>query len=239
MKLNKIIEISVNIKRIKNLTDDEYIIEAVNNIQNILQEEINSGNLNDGLKAIIAHNKLGFIGLNGTLPWRSREDLKHFKDLTLGSKLLVGYNTYKNLPPLKDRELIIDDRYELIDTKNIDWCIGGKKTYEKYCHLFTELHVSIINDETIGDTIYPNLKNLNPNCKIIYYNFHTDKELIEIYMTGFKDELNGAEKKYLEDETMNYAYLTGRQDAIIGDDIRSSDYQSNNEIIKRIINKKC
>lgn len=38
MKLNKIIEISVNIKRIKNLTDDEYIIEAINNIQNILQE---------------------------------------------------------------------------------------------------------------------------------------------------------------------------------------------------------
>jgi dihydrofolate reductase len=37
------------------------------------------------------------------------------------------------------------------------WCIGGKKTYEKLCPLFDEIHISIINDETIGDTKAPEL----------------------------------------------------------------------------------
>lgn len=124
-----------------------------------------------GLRAIIAHNELGYIGLNGDVPWRSSADLKHFKELTNGAKLLVGFNTANKLPPLKGREVIVDDRSVVIDLNSIDWCIGGKKTYEKYCHLFTELHISIINDTTVGDTTYPNLRNLNPECKIIYYNF--------------------------------------------------------------------
>jgi len=123
------------------------------------------------MKAVIAHNELGYIGLNGDLPWRSSADLKHFKELTNGAKLLVGFNTANKLPPLKGREVIVDDRSGVIDLNSIDWCIGGKKTYEKYCHLFTELHISIINDTTVGDTTYPNLRNLNPECKIIYYNF--------------------------------------------------------------------
>jgi dihydrofolate reductase len=189
------------------------------------------------MKAIISHNKFGFIGLNGELPWRSREDLKHFKDLTIGCKLLVGYNTSINLPPLKDRELVIDDRYNLIETDLIDWCIGGKKTYEKYCHLFTELHVSIIDDETIGDTVYPNLINLNKDCKIIYYHFYTDKKIMAAYMAGFNDELNDSKKEDLKNETLNYAYTIGRQDAIIGDGITNSDNQSNSKILNRIINK--
>ena len=54
---------------------------------------------------------------------------------------------------------------------DIDWCIGGKKTYEKYCHLFTELHISHINDNQIGEIMFPDFKNLNPNCKIFNYYF--------------------------------------------------------------------
>lgn len=180
MNLEKIFRIALNVKRMKNLTDNEYIIEAVDNIQDIIQEEITlqEENKKKGFRAIIAHNKLGFIGLNGELPWRSREDLKHFKNLTAGGKLLVGFNTASKLPPLKGREVIIDDRYNLIETDSIDWRIGGKKTYEKYCHLFTELHVSIIDDETIGDTVYPDFRNLNKDCKIIYYHFYPDSKTI-------------------------------------------------------------
>ena len=125
------------------------------------------------MKAIIAKNSLNFIGLNNKLPWSSKGDLKHFKELTLNCKLLVGYNTAGELPPLKNREIVIDGR-DLIDTSDIDWCIGGSKTYEKYCHLFTELHVSKINDNTTGDTLCPLLLNLNPYCKVFFYNFNVD-----------------------------------------------------------------
>jgi dihydrofolate reductase len=128
------------------------------------------------MKAIIAVNNLGYIGKDNTLLWKCSEDLKHFKNLTTGGKLLVGYNTSLKLPPLKNREILVDNRY---DNREIlilecDWCIGGKKTYETLCHLFTELHISHINDSKIGDTTFPELKNLNPDCKIFNYYFEPD-----------------------------------------------------------------
>ena len=128
------------------------------------------------MKAIIAVNNLGYIGKDNTLLWKCSEDLKHFKNLTTGGSLLVGYNTSLKLPPLKNREILVDDRYENREVLILecDWCIGGKKTYEKFCHLFTELHISHINDSKIGDTTFPELKNLNPDCKIFNYYFEPD-----------------------------------------------------------------
>ena len=139
------------------------------------------------MRAIIAVNSAGYIGLNNKLPWKCSEDLKHFKRLTNGCNLLVGYNTYQTLPKLENRRIQLDhDEFLLMcerlkdadeelkflaDNVHNCWCIGGKKTYEKYCHLFKELHISHINDNTTGDTLYPNFSNLNPDCKIFNYYF--------------------------------------------------------------------
>jgi dihydrofolate reductase len=123
------------------------------------------------MKAIIAVNNLGFIGIGDTLPWRSSEDLRHFKSMTQGCKLLVGHRTFSTLPPLKNREVILDERE--IETF-ADWCIGGKKTYEKYAKYFTELHISHIDDNTIGDVTFPDFSSLNPHCKIYNYRFSTN-----------------------------------------------------------------
>lgn len=121
------------------------------------------------MKSIIAVNNLGYIGLDGKLLWECKEDLIHFKKLTLNQELLVGYNTSLLLPPLKNRQLVIDPRGELV--LDVDWCIGGKKTYEKYCEYFDELHISYINDNSIGDTMFPDLRNLKKDCKIYRYYF--------------------------------------------------------------------
>jgi dihydrofolate reductase len=121
------------------------------------------------MKGIIAMNNLGYIGIDNKLLWKSTEDLSHFVRSTLNQRLLVGYNTSLDLPPLKNRTIIVDKRDEL--TLDVDWCIGGKKTYEKYCQYFTELHISHIDNNSIGDIMFPDLRNLNPNCKIYNYNF--------------------------------------------------------------------
>ena len=121
------------------------------------------------MKAIIAVNNLGFIGKGNTLLWHNKEDLKHFKRLTDGGILLVGYNTFSELPTLPNRGLIIDTRGEYMF--DVDWCIGGKKTYEKYAPFFTELHISHIDDNQIGDTMFPNFIDLNPECKIFNYQY--------------------------------------------------------------------
>jgi dihydrofolate reductase len=121
------------------------------------------------MKSIIAVNNLGYIGLNNKLLWKSSQDMSHFIKMTINQRLLVGYNTAQDLPKLINRTIIIDDRDGVVT--DADWCIGGKKTYEKYAPHFTELHISHIDNDDIGDIMFPDFRNLNPNCKIFNYYF--------------------------------------------------------------------
>ena len=121
------------------------------------------------MRAIIAVNNLGFIGIGNKMLWICPEDFKHFKENTMGCSLLVGYNTSLELPTLKGRELVIDTREEF--NFEVDWCIGGKKTYEKYAPFITELHISHIDNNDIGNVVFPDFTKLNPDCKIFNYHF--------------------------------------------------------------------
>ena len=51
------------------------------------------------LKLIAAVGKNNELGYKNDLCWRIKEDLKFFKDTTMGHYLLVGENTYKSMPP--------------------------------------------------------------------------------------------------------------------------------------------
>jgi len=124
------------------------------------------------MKAIIAINNLGYIGKENKLLWKSKDDLQHFKKLTDGQVCLVGWNTHLHLPPLPNRIVRLDKRDDLADISDVDWCIGGKKTYEKYAPFFTELHISHIDNNDIGDVQFPYFRWLNPNCKIFNYHFN-------------------------------------------------------------------
>lgn len=110
------------------------------------------------MKLITATGFNNSIGLNGGLPWKCREDLQHFKRMTLGCKLLVGRKTFETLPPLKDRELIVvgTGHFTLEEalSKNPDWVIGGASLYKSTMHLCEEIHISHIKDFTIGDTFF-------------------------------------------------------------------------------------
>ena len=123
------------------------------------------------MRAIIAVNNLGMIGLHNGLPWKCISDFRHFKKMTMGGTLLVGHNTYQTLPNLEGRKIVLDDRKMIMLYDDIDWCIGGKKTYEKYCPYFEELHISHIDDNTIGDVVFPDFRQLNPECRVFNYWF--------------------------------------------------------------------
>ena len=64
----------------------------------------------------------------------------------------------------------------------------------------------------------------------------TDQELLEIYMKGFSDELSGKTSDTPTDELALRAYNMGSSDASIGDNVRSVDYQKNEEVLERIRN---
>src|SRR5437879_9744748 len=58
------------------------------------------------LVAAVAAN--GIIGANGQLPWHLPEDLKHFKQLTLGHPVIMGRRTWESLGrALPGRENIV------------------------------------------------------------------------------------------------------------------------------------
>lgn len=108
------------------------------------------------MKLIIAKNNLDYIGLDNKLPWSCKEDLKHFKEMTMNQKLLVGRVTYEGMPKLNGREMIVvGSGYHTLDealSLKPDWVIGGAKLMESVIHLCDEVHVSHINNDTVGDT---------------------------------------------------------------------------------------
>lgn len=63
------------------------------------------------VKAIVAHAENGTIGVDGKLPWRISEDMRHFKKYTMGKVVLMGRKTYESLPgPLPGRDIIVLSR---------------------------------------------------------------------------------------------------------------------------------
>jgi len=64
----------------------------------------------------------GVIGIDNEIPWRIPEDFKHFRNTTMGSMLLVGYNTFKTLPPkaFEGRKYIVLNSTERIENVSPD-----------------------------------------------------------------------------------------------------------------------
>lgn len=107
------------------------------------------------MEAIAAINKLGYLGKDGQLMWHCKEDLKWFKQVTMGKKCLVGRKTYEALPDLPGRELIVvgtghNTLEEALDLKP-DIVIGGGQIYRATINMIDKIHLSIIDDDQVGD----------------------------------------------------------------------------------------
>ena len=60
---------------------------------------------------IVATDRQGVIGRNGSLPWHSRSDLQRFKRLTMGHAMVMGRKTYDSIGrPLPGRRTIVLSR---------------------------------------------------------------------------------------------------------------------------------
>jgi dihydrofolate reductase len=53
--------------------------------------------MNKSIELIYAVNSEGVIGIDGKLPWHIPEDLKRFKDITMGHIVLMGRKTYESI----------------------------------------------------------------------------------------------------------------------------------------------
>ena len=128
------------------------------------------------IKIIAAVNNLNFIGKNNKLIFTDKIDMQHFKNTTIGSIVVMGYNTFLSLnsKPLPNRLNIVltnKDLYnlstnQLIFTNSIDfvldlaiendvWIIGGGEIYKQFINYCQELVLTEVDDNTIGDVLFP------------------------------------------------------------------------------------
>ena len=71
--------------------------------------------LNNFINFIVAlDNKYG-IGIDNTIPWHLKDDLKQFKNLTENNIVIMGNNTYNSIP---DKYRPLSNRLNLVLTNN-------------------------------------------------------------------------------------------------------------------------
>jgi dihydrofolate reductase len=127
------------------------------------------------INLIIAIDKNGVMGNENKLPWILKDDLKHFKNVTNGSPLIMGSNTFKSLPGiLPGREHLVlsttlygDENMSVFTSikEAIEYCdesnyknvyvIGGANLVKQFIdlNLFDELILTHVETDVIGDTV--------------------------------------------------------------------------------------
>jgi dihydrofolate reductase len=124
---------------------------------------------------IVAMTEGRLIGRNGTIPWQIPEELRLFRELTLGHTLIMGRRTFQSIGrPLPGRRNIVVSRC-LPPTPGVEirpdletalalaeqgketkiFFIGGAEIYEAALPSADILHISWIRGEYRGDTWFP------------------------------------------------------------------------------------
>jgi dihydrofolate reductase len=130
------------------------------------------------LVAAVAEN--GVIGRDGTLPWRLKSDMQHFRRLTLGRPVVMGRKTYESIGrPLKDRTNIVISRdpgyvadgiivanslAAALDMAREDAgrrgadsiaIIGGAGFFSDGLAIADRLEITLVHASPAGDTFFP------------------------------------------------------------------------------------
>lgn len=119
------------------------------------------------------------IGLNNDMPWgRFKEDMRRFKEATIGHPVIMGRKTFESLPaPLAERvNLVVTRQLDLIDRNgrllgqmssvceavtvgrafhDDVYIIGGGEIYKQSIHFATKLVLTHIDKVYGCDTFFP------------------------------------------------------------------------------------
>ncbi len=147
---------------------------------------------------IVAMAQNRVIGKNNQLPWRFPADLKHFKELTLGSTVIMGRKTFESIArPLPGRENFVlsrtrshagdhlkfftslDEALEKVATPKA-FVIGGAELYRETLDHMDGIYLTAVPGEYEGDARYPEIPGFfveagrkilqdNPKLEVIFY----------------------------------------------------------------------
>lgn len=116
----------------------------------------------------------GAIGADGGLPWRVPEDMKRFRDLTMGGTVVMGRATWESLPPrfrpLPGRRNVVVTRDASYDAPGADvvsslddvlrqegdiWIGGGGQIYAATMGVADRIFITEVETDVEGDTYAP------------------------------------------------------------------------------------
>ena len=127
------------------------------------------------MKAIAAMSENRVIGNNGGIPWHIPADFKWFKECTLDSTLIMGRKTVESLPgklprrsiitlsgnktpdEIMDMVKLIENNQDVTNPKDV-WLCGGAKIYELLLPYCTDLYLTRVHKQFIGDTFFPDFE---------------------------------------------------------------------------------
>lgn len=128
------------------------------------------------ISIIVAASTNNVIGVHGELPWKISDDLKRFKQLTMGKPIVMGRLTWESIGrPLPGRQNIIISRQPGFSAEGCDVVaskaavldiagdseeiiiIGGGQIYELFLPEAGRLHITRVHTEIEGDAFFPTI----------------------------------------------------------------------------------
>jgi len=129
------------------------------------------------ISIIVAIAENSAIGKDNKLLCYLPNDLKHFKNITLGHPVIMGRNTFLSLPggALKNRRNIVitdqqSDKFEscemvfsieqaqqICKIENEIFIIGGASIYKQFLPLANKLYLTMIHHSFEADTFFPEI----------------------------------------------------------------------------------
>jgi len=123
------------------------------------------------LVAAMSRNRV--IGRDNALPWRLPEDLRRFKQITLGHPVLMGRRTHESigraLPGRENLVLTRDRGFAAPGCRVVHdlaaalaaagdralMVIGGAQLYAQTLPIACVLHLTLVEADVAGDTLFP------------------------------------------------------------------------------------
>ncbi len=141
----------------------------------------------DNLSLIAAIGKNNELGKNNTLIWRFKEDMKFFKENTMGKPIIMGRKTLESLPKLlPGREHIVltksdlniegikvfhskEDLLEYVGSFDKEFMvIGGASIYEQFINNCSKMLLTEIDKESTADVYFPTFNEEDWNKEELY-----------------------------------------------------------------------
>lgn len=148
------------------------------------------------ISLVVAASDNGVIGKDNKLPWHLPNDLKYFKGLTLGNRVLMGRNTYESIgKPLDGRDNIVvtsrpleyPEGSRVVVRERLTeallefggnaelFVIGGAKVFEQALPYASRIYLTLIHETFEGDT---------------FFKYNPDEWKIVSKSRGLKDDKN-------------------------------------------------